>query len=155
MKRRPGGYSRHGLGFEGLGARIRLLMRVTVFVTSLLMVAVSSVALVNAQDTEIPVFRSDTNAVFFEFHGYKQKRGGEKQPMTTLTIRDMKVVIDRKEYPPTTMTQDRPGHYVLSLTIPDAYKDGKTHKVMFKVKRSTFPFTRPITIPKAQDLSPF
>jgi hypothetical protein len=109
------------------------------------------VAPLGAQDPEHPVFRSDTNAVSFEFGAsIKRGRGGTAEPWTTITIGDTRVVIDRKEFRPTTFFQDKPGHYVLSLDIPDAYRDGKTHTVRFKVKKTTFPYSHTFTVPKTQ-----
>lgn len=125
-------------------------MRALCFIAVLLSVGLIRAGAATAQETDTPVFRSDTNAVSFEFGAHRRTaRDGTSEPWTTLTMSDMKVVIDRQAYPPTTMTQDKPGHYVLSLIIPDRYRDGKTHKVRFKVKKSTFPFTRAITLPKA------
>ena len=124
-------------------------MRALCFIAVLLSVGLTRAGTATAQETDTPVFRSDTNAVSFEFGaGRRTARDGKSEPLTTLTIGDMKVVIDRQEYPPTTMAQDKPGHYVLSLILPDKYRDGKTHKVRFKVKKSVFPFTRTITLPK-------
>ena len=109
----------------------------------------SSIAAAHAQDADAPVFRSDTNVVMFEF-GATVKRGlrGKTEPMTDVTIADMKVVIDRKEYAPTTMTQVSPGRYMLSLDIPEQYKNGKSHKVRFKIKKMTFPYTHKFSVPK-------
>ena len=105
-----------------------------------------------AQDSDAPVFRSDTDAVTFEFTAKRQNPWTRSmRPWTDLKLGDMKVVLDGKEYAPTTMTMDKPGHYVMSLLVPDEYRDGKEHTAQFKVKKSTFPFSRAFTVQKAQD----
>ena len=129
---------------------MRFLCLVTVLMTGML----SSVPL-RAQDAAAPEFRIDTNMLSFEFDATASKGlRGKAAPLTTLTVDDMKVVIDRKEFTPTAVAQDVPGHYVLTLAIPDAYRDGKTHKVRFKVKKVTFPFTHTFTLPKTPDAGP-
>ena len=127
-------------------------MRVPCFVALLMAVALSAPSSGRAQDMGTPVFRSDTDAVSFEFNAVR-KNGprGTSEPWTTLTIDDLKVVIDGKTYAPTTMTQDKPGHYVLHLIIPDRYRDGKTHKVRFKVKKITSPITHTFTLSKQEN----
>jgi hypothetical protein len=121
-------------------------------VALLILLALCGATALHAQDTDAPVFRSDADAVTFEFTAKRQNPWTRSmRPWTDLKIGDMKVVLDGKEYAPTTMSMDKPGHYVMSLLVPNEYRDGKEHTAQFKVKKSTFPFSRTFTVQKGQD----
>jgi hypothetical protein len=82
-----------------------------------------------------PAFRGGAYVIAIElpiFEGRKWCKGSK--PITGLTAKDFTVSLDKKPYPDAELVHDdsRPGHYMLSFTVPDAVRDGKVHRIDVK-----------------------
>ena len=104
-----------------------------------------------AGQTDTPVFRGEVYVVPVEFSLSRRSAFGLiRRPYKDLTLEDVTVVLDKKAYPPVNLTQDdqKPGHYLLSFTPPDEYRDGQSHliEVTLKAKGWRSPMTMPRTV---------
>src|SRR5262245_10208426 len=110
--------------------------------TAVLLTTLAFVGPATAQ-TQPPVFRGEVYVVPVEFSMSTKWFLGIKRPYKDLTVDDVTVVLDKKTYTPVKLTQDpkKPGHYLLSFTPADEYRDGEGHliEIVLKVKRFRSP----------------
>jgi hypothetical protein len=78
-----------------------------------------------------PVFRSDVYAVPFEFTATRRLPFGIRRPQRGLTRANVRVALDGRLFEPMDVREDpqRAGHYFVSFTPPDIYRDGLSHPV--------------------------
>ena len=87
---------------------------------------------------EPPRFRAAAHAVVIDipvFEGRKWCRGSKA--VTNLTVADFTIALDKKPYDIVTVTQllEKPGHYLVSFTVPDALREGKKHRIEIKIRK--------------------
>lgn len=103
-----------------------------------------------ASGQEKPVFRTEVYSVPLDFSVETRLPFGIRKPIKDLTMQEVTIVLDKTTYPPVQLSQDpkRPGHYVVSFTPPDGYRDGERHSVDVTVMRKRWrsPITMPMTI---------
>ena len=115
---------------------------------SLILTAIlASVALQDAAP-QPPVFRAETYVVTFDISLGITRPFGIKRPYRVLAPEDVTIVLDKKTYPLVKLSQDlkKPGHYLLSFTPDDEYRDGASHLIELTVKMK--PFRSPVTMPR-------
>jgi hypothetical protein len=124
-----------------------------------LLLALAAAGVLRQNDSgALPSFRSEAYVVAIQipvFEGRKWCRG--TKPITTLTTNNVAVGLDSQPFTNTTLVHDdkKPGHYTLSLVVPETARDGKTHRIDIKLRNGVRgSITYRTLIPKSSEVEP-
>jgi hypothetical protein len=107
-----------------------------------------AVGILAGDQAQTPVFRAEIYVVPVEFSVFRRLFGFVRMPYNDLRLEDVAVLLDKNLYPPIALIRvpAKAGHYLLTFTPPDDYRDGASHLVEVRVRLGRGSVTMPMTL---------